>query len=49
MASMIKDKTTFSAVVGIGGVKKVIAKAVIRDIKFCDTKEEAMDWLAEQQ
>ncbi len=42
-----------SAVTGVVGIKKILFQAIIkltgRNIKACDTVEQALDWLAEQE
>lgn len=39
---------TVTAMVGITGLKKVIAQAISRDVHFADDRASAMDWLVAQ-
>ena len=46
--SKAKKIDIISSVVGIYGMKKMIASVLKRDIHFSDTIEDACDWLVEQ-
>ena len=38
----------FSSIVGIRGIQKIIASAIVRDTYFASNREEAFDWLVSQ-
>jgi hypothetical protein len=42
-----------SAAVGVGGIKKIVLQSLVRlsgrDIKMFDDREQALDWLCQQQ
>ncbi|MBI4975871.1 MAG: hypothetical protein HZC28_00220 [Spirochaetes bacterium] len=44
----IRPYTKAAAAVGFTGLKGIILKAINRSIKFCDTLDEAIDWLKKQ-
>nr|WP_320134022.1 hypothetical protein [uncultured Holophaga sp.] len=39
---------TYSAIVGIRGIQKILANAMQKGQCFAETREQALDWLAEQ-
>ncbi len=45
MSDKTKGYTKIRAVLGVTGVKKMIAKAIRRDIYFAESEEDAKEWI----
>ncbi|WP_005037715.1 hypothetical protein [Holophaga foetida] len=37
-----------SSIVGLRGIQKILANAIVRDTHFASSKEDALDWLVKQ-